>query len=32
MSYENPWMYNSAIFESDDIQDHFGFVYFILIK
>ena len=27
MSYENPWLYNGEIFESDHIQDHFGFVY-----
>ena len=32
MSYENPWMYNSTIFESDDIQDHFGFVYLIYCR
>jgi hypothetical protein len=29
MSYENPWIYNGEIFESDHIQDHFGFVYHI---
>ena len=29
MSYENPWLYNGEIFESDHIQDHFGFVYHI---
>lgn len=29
MSYENPWLYNGKVFESDDIQDHFGFVYHI---
>ena len=27
MSYENPWFYEGEIFESDHIQDHFGFVY-----
>jgi len=27
MSYENPWLYNGEIFDSDHIQDHFGFVY-----
>ena len=27
MSYENPWLYNGEVFESDDIQNHFGFVY-----
>jgi len=29
MSYENPWIYNGEIFDSTDIQDYFGFVYFI---
>ena len=29
MSYENPWRFNGEIFESSDIQDNFGFVYFI---
>lgn len=29
MSYENPWRYNGKTFESDDIQDNFGFVYLI---
>jgi hypothetical protein len=29
MSYENPWLYNGEVFESDHIQDHFGFVYHI---
>jgi hypothetical protein len=28
-SYTNPWTYNGKIFESSDIQDHFGFVYHI---
>jgi len=28
-SYENPWLYNNQCFESDDIGDHFGFVYLI---
>jgi hypothetical protein len=27
MSYENPWLYNGEVFESDYIQNHFGFVY-----
>ena len=27
MSYENPWRFNGEIFESDHIQDYFGFVY-----
>jgi hypothetical protein len=29
MSYENPWRYNGEVFDSDDIGDHFGFVYLI---
>ena len=29
MSYENPWLYNGEIFDSDHIQDYFGFVYLI---
>ncbi len=29
MSYDNPWRYNGEIFESDHIQDNFGFVYLI---
>jgi len=29
MSYENPWRYQGRIFESEDIQDYFGFVYLI---
>ena len=28
-SYTNPWIYNGKVFESDNIQDHFGFVYHI---
>ena len=28
-SYTNPWIYNGKTFESDDIQDYFGFVYHI---
>ena len=32
MSYENPWRYNGEIFESDHIEDHFGFVYHIHSK
>ena len=27
MSYENPWLYNGKIFESEDIGDYHGFVY-----
>jgi hypothetical protein len=29
MSYENPWRYDEQVFESDHIQDNFGFVYLI---
>ena len=29
MSYENPWRYNGEIFESNHIEDYFGFVYLI---
>jgi Putative endonuclease segE, GIY-YIG domain len=29
MSYENPWRYQGKIFETEDIQDYFGFVYLI---
>ena len=29
MSYENPWLYNGEVFDSDHIQDYFGFVYHI---
>ena len=32
MSYENPWRYNGEVFDSDDIGDHFGFVYLITNK
>lgn len=32
MSYENPWTYNGEIFESDHIQDSFGFVYYLYCK
>jgi hypothetical protein len=28
-SYTNPWYYNGNPFESEDIQDYFGFVYLI---
>ena len=27
--YENPWTYNGEVFDSDCIQDYFGFVYLI---
>ena len=29
MSYENPWRYKGEIFESNHIEDNFGFVYLI---
>lgn len=29
MSYENPWLYNGKVFESEDIGDNYGFVYII---
>ena len=29
MSYENPWLYAGNIFDSDHIEDYFGFVYCI---
>lgn len=29
MSYENPWIYRAKIFESDEIDDNYGFVYLI---
>lgn len=29
MSYENPWLYNGEIFDSDRIEDNYGFVYLI---
>ena len=29
MTYENPWRYLGETFDSDDIQDNFGFVYLI---
>jgi hypothetical protein len=32
MSYENPWKFNGEVFESDHIEDHFGFVYHIHSK
>ena len=27
IDYENPWRYNGEVFNSDHIQDYFGFVY-----
>lgn len=32
MSYENPWRFNGEIFESECIEDNFGFVYLIRCK
>jgi len=32
IDYENPWLYNENPFTSDDIGDHFGFVYLIANK
>lgn len=29
MSYENPWIYNGLVFESENIEDHVGFIYLI---
>lgn len=29
MSYENPWIYNGEPFDSDKIEDNYGFVYLI---
>ena len=29
MSYENPWLYNDKVFESEDINDYFGFCYIL---
>ena len=29
MSYDNPWRFNGKIFESENIEDHFGFIYLI---
>lgn len=29
MSYDNPWLYNGEIFDSDRIEDNYGFVYLI---
>ena len=29
MSYENPWLYNGKVFESEDINDYFGFCYIL---
>ena len=32
MSYENPWLYNGEVFDTDNIGDYFGFVYCITNK
>ena len=32
IDYENPWIYNSKVFNSVDIHDYFGFVYNITNK
>ena len=32
VTYDNPWIYNNRPFNSDDIGDHFGFVYLISNK
>ena len=29
MSYENPWLYNDKVFESEDINDYYGFCYLL---
>ena len=29
MSYDNPWIYDERPFDSDNIEDYFGFVYLI---
>ena len=29
MTYDNPWIYNGLIFESENIEDHVGFIYLI---
>ncbi len=29
MSYENPWLYNDEVFESEDIKDYYGFCYLL---
>ena len=32
MSYDNPWIYDGKIFDSDNVCDYFGFVYCITNK
>jgi hypothetical protein len=29
MSYENPWIYNGKVFDTEQIKDNYGFVYLI---
>ncbi len=29
MSYDNPWLHNDEVFDSDKIEDNYGFVYLI---
>ena len=29
MSYENPWLYDGVAFESENIEDYFGFCYLL---
>lgn len=29
MTYDNPWLYNDASFDSENIQDYFGFCYLL---
>lgn len=29
IDYENPWYYNGEVFQSENIEDNFGFVYLI---
>jgi hypothetical protein len=29
MSYDNPWRFNGEIFESENIEEYFGFIYLI---
>jgi len=29
MSYKNPWLYQGKVFETEDIQENFGFIYLI---
>lgn len=32
MSYENPWLHNGSIFDSEGIKEYYGFVYLIVNK